>query len=118
MHNFGQTLVTLTVHSKLSPVNSCVDVFTKFCVFSFFLQFEHANLQPGRDFDWDEEMDKARPHDPVPVPAMDPVYLLYTSGTTGNPKVSKVIDRASGLRKIWCKNLKFLFSLRTPYNLK
>ena len=43
----------------------------------------------GRDVDYMEEMsnDSIKPHDPVPVNAMHPLYLLYTSGTTGLPKV-------------------------------
>jgi propionyl-CoA synthetase len=45
-----------------------------------------CGLVEGRDLDWEEAMDSATPHGCVPVSATDPLYILYTSGTTGQPK--------------------------------
>ena len=45
-----------------------------------------ADLHSPRDVDWREAVASAEPADCVAVEATDPLYILYTSGTTGQPK--------------------------------
>ena len=52
-----------------------------------------ATLTPGRDHEWQELVATSSPHDAVPVPSDHPCYVLYTSGTTGQPKG---VQRPSG----------------------
>jgi len=48
--------------------------------------FITAGLKVGRDFDWSSLLKTASPSECTEVDANDPLYILYTSGTTGKPK--------------------------------
>lgn len=62
-----------------------------YCYYTNFLFIqEQVNLTPGRDIDFAEEIAKAHPHDCIPVESGHPLYVLYTSGTTGVPKVMQL----------------------------
>lgn len=44
------------------------------------------NMSSARDVDWREALERADAVECVPLDATDPLYILYTSGTTGQPK--------------------------------
>lgn len=71
---------------------------------------ERANMLPWRDVDWEVEEEKTNGVDCVPVDAIDPLYILYTSGTTGKPKG---VIRSNGGHSVAMK-----WSMDNVYNAK
>ncbi len=55
-------------------------------VIVFQRDFVKASMIEGRDIDWKEMVEKSKPVGCTELDATDPLYILYTSGTTGMPK--------------------------------
>ncbi|WP_430462292.1 propionyl-CoA synthetase [Thalassolituus sp. LLYu03] len=56
------------------------------CCLIYQRDMRRCDLTGGRDLDWDSALKAAQPADCATVKATDPLYVLYTSGTTGKPK--------------------------------
>ncbi len=80
-----------------------------FCVVLQRPQAEAAMVE-GYDLDWSDATAAAEPADCVPVGGADPLYILYTSGTTGQPKG---VVRHSGGHMV-----ALLWTMRNLYNVK
>ncbi len=70
---------------------------------------QEAEMQAGRDHDWDAAFSFAPKVDPVSVAATDPLYILYTSGTTGIPK--GVVRDNGGHAVALCWSMQHIYGL-------
>ncbi|XP_063178930.1 acyl-CoA synthetase short-chain family member 3, mitochondrial isoform X2 [Chroicocephalus ridibundus] len=83
-----QTVYCMLACARIGAIHSLI--FGGFASKELSVRIDHAKghvpLVPGRDLDWEEELEKAQCYKCVSVPSDHPLYILYTSGTTGLPK--------------------------------
>ncbi|MBV8423562.1 MAG: propionyl-CoA synthetase [Candidatus Eremiobacteraeota bacterium] len=68
-----------------------------------------AKLTAGRDHEWEATLAKAMPVGCTPVLATDPLYILYTSGTTGQPK--GIVRDNGGHAVALCDSMKTIYGI-------
>ncbi|XP_074395767.1 acyl-CoA synthetase short-chain family member 3, mitochondrial isoform X2 [Zonotrichia albicollis] len=83
-----QTVYCMLACARIGAIHSLI--FGGFASKELSVRIDHAKghvpLTKGRDLDWEEELAKAQCSKCVSVPSDHPLYILYTSGTTGLPK--------------------------------